>query len=87
MDGRKETVFIKIAPCIYLLNPIGLAWSQVKATIKKELKDKVVELENPPTERNQRKHQLKVMENIIDNAMAPPPCLDSFYATGYISHL
>ena len=87
VDGGKEIIFLKLAPYSYLLNPIEMAWSQVKATIKRELKDKMRELESPPTELTQREHKLRVMESIIDNAVAPPHCPDSFQATGSISQV
>ena len=82
-----ETIFLELAPYSYLLNPIERTWSHVKATIKRELKDKMRELESPPTELTQREHKLRVMESIIDKAMAPPHCPDSFQATDYISQV
>ena len=87
VDDGKNIVFLKLGPYSHLLNPIELAWSQVKSNIKRTLKTKLRHLENPPPTLTQGEHKLRVMEKAIDDAMVAPFAPDLFQATGFISHV
>ena len=87
VSEEKEIVFLKLGPYSFLLNPIELAWSQIKATIKREMKDKKDLLHEIPPGPTQKEHRLRVMEETTDFAMAPRHAPDRYQATGYIARV